>query len=76
MPTPSEMRAWTRQPLTKWVLDEIEKRYGNINTEWRGISTVEDLSKHKGRAEVLDLLTQLITEPQLFDPVVPAEELL
>jgi hypothetical protein len=73
MPTPSEMRQWTRIPLSKWFLDQLNLRYGNIDAEWRGITNLDDLNKNKGKAEVLDLITQLITEPQLFDPVTPPE---
>lgn len=73
MPTPSEMRQWLRQPLTKWFFDQMTLKFGNLEVEWRALTTLEALSRNKGKADVLDHINQLITDPQSFDPVTPPE---
>lgn len=74
MPSTSQMMAWTKQPITKWFLTQLQTKYGNLNTEWRTVTTLEGLQLNRGKADVLDTINALINQPDTFESQVIVEE--
>lgn len=66
MPNVSQMLKWSKSPLAEWFFDRLSDKYGNIDTEWRTVATVEDLNFLKGKADVIDYIKSLLTEPESF----------
>ena len=67
MPTIGQMQAWSKQPITRWVLTQLQTKYGNLDSEWRALTTLEGLQFNRGKADVLDTLNALINQPDTFD---------
>lgn len=67
MPSIAQMLAWSKQPITRWVLTQLQTKYGNLDTEWRAITTLDALQFNRGKADVLDTIQALINQPDTFE---------
>lgn len=67
MPSIAQMIAWSKQPITRWVLTQLQTKYGNLDTEWRAITTLDALQFNRGKADVLDTIQALINQPDTFE---------
>lgn len=61
-----QINDWLVDPTTIWFMYKIKERFGNVNTDWRHVKTIEELYKLKGNAEVVDLMQSLIKDPDSY----------
>ncbi len=60
---------WRRESITKWFFKHLKERFPTVNDDWRSITTLEDLAKLRGRAEVLDHIKTMLDTPDDYLPV-------
>ncbi len=60
---------WRRDPITKWFFKHLKERFSSVYDDWKSVTTLEDLAKLRGKAEVLDHIKTMLDTPDDYLPV-------
>lgn len=58
---------WKKDPITIWYLEQLHRRFGAYENEWRRAQSLEDLYRLRGKAEVLDFCNDILEDPDSYD---------
>lgn len=58
--------SWSRSSITQSFREVLVRRFGAYDHEWKGATTLEELYRLRGKAEVLDFINTILTEPESY----------